>query len=465
MAVEKNRRFRGRGEEGQALVIFAAGVVVLLGFLAMSIDVGRLVWARTQMQAAVDASALAGAQSMPNQGEAESMAASYWLDNSGFIQSQGNNIQFTTTFPSDSNKGIHVQAEADIPTWFARFFGVPKWHVSAEGEAESQVLDIAIVLDTSGSMCFDTYQDVEGTAWMGPGKSPATIVEDMPAGGNSTTVHVSDARAFDDYQDDRYGGRRGTIRIDDELMTITNVSTRNGTITVTRGVRNDVTGASTAKTAHRAGTVIYRNWNSCKDAAPSNGGPYEPYDTMIDDAQFFVGMFDERYDKIGVGSFSTKAQLGRALTPSFSSVESTLESLAIPDGSTNIAHGISMGRQILDGGGKRANATRIIVFLTDGVANTYCGSSWYNSNSYDNPSCSDHSGTAAARDHAVREAQRAAGESITIYTIGLGNDLDENLLQQIASESGGEYYHAPTTAELDDAFEAIAESTHIKLSR
>ena len=48
---------------------------------------------------------------------------------------------------------------------------------------------------------------------------------------------------------------------------------------------------------------------------------------MIDDAAFFVSLFDERYDKIGVASFSTTGKNGRALTPSFSSVKSTLKGL------------------------------------------------------------------------------------------------------------------------------------------
>ena len=52
--------------QGQALVLFAAGLIAFLGLVGMSVDVGRFILARTQIQAAVDASALAAAQSMPS---------------------------------------------------------------------------------------------------------------------------------------------------------------------------------------------------------------------------------------------------------------------------------------------------------------------------------------------------------------------------------------------------------------
>src|SRR3990172_3692782 len=160
-----------RREAGQALPLFGLFVFVFIGFVAMSIDVGRYVWARTQMQAAVDASALAAAQSMPTQTAADAKATESGLDNSGFTQAQGPNVQFSVESPP-GNKAIRVSGSADIPTWFARLFGVDHWTVSASGDAESQVLDIAVVLDISGSMCFDSFDQVEKSIayQMSPGR-------------------------------------------------------------------------------------------------------------------------------------------------------------------------------------------------------------------------------------------------------------------------------------------------------
>jgi hypothetical protein len=65
--------------------------------------------------------------------------------------------------------------------------------------------------------------------------------------------------------------------------------------------------------------------------------------------------------------------------------------------------------------------------------------------------------------HALLEAQRAADGDIIIFTIGLGSGADESLLQDIAAIGSGSYYFAPTAAQLDGAFKAIAEQTHIAL--
>ena len=78
-----------RDECGQTLVMFALSSVALIGFVAMSVDVGRLVWARTQMQSAVDAAALAAAQSLPDKEEAYNQAQDYFDTNTESLQSQG----------------------------------------------------------------------------------------------------------------------------------------------------------------------------------------------------------------------------------------------------------------------------------------------------------------------------------------------------------------------------------------
>ena len=132
MSPLKNRfPCRGREDHGQALVIFAAGLVIFLGFTALSVDVGRYMWARGQMQSAVDAAALAAAQSMPyGTAEASSYATAYWDKNNDFIESQGENVSFNVTFP-EGNKAVKVQGDADIPTWFAKFFGLNHWEGSA----------------------------------------------------------------------------------------------------------------------------------------------------------------------------------------------------------------------------------------------------------------------------------------------------------------------------------------------
>ncbi len=473
-------------EEGQALVLFTAGILGFLVIVGLSVDVGRFLWARTQIQAAVDAAALAAAQSMPDQSEAAQQAEYFWDDNNDFLEAQAENLQFSVTYPP-GNKAVRVEASAEIPTWFVRLIGFDKWHVSAFGEAESQVLDIAVVLDVSGSMCFDTYPDVEsGTAWMSPGRADRVphLVQPIPAGGpNQITIYLDDVSIFNStsasanrqnfgynstrrYYEQSIGGRAGTIRIDNELFTIVSVNASNNSMVVRRAQQNLETGGWTSKQYHPAGAEVWANRTSCAVAAyNSSSGPFEPFDTMVDAANYFVTLFNPQYDKIGAAKYSTEGAVVHWLTSNFGAVQSSIASMGPPDGGTNIAHGLALGRQILDGSGKRANAVRVLVLLTDGVANHYCGSSTYNPSAYNSTSCSVSSAVNPAVQHSYAEAQRAADEDILIFTIGLGYGVDQSFLEEIAEIGGGRYYFSPTAEQLDEAFQAIAEQTHIALVR
>jgi len=440
---------------------------------------------------------------MPSQANARAQAEAYWADNAGFLHSQGENVTLTVSFPSNTNKGLHVRGEADIPTLFARVFGINSWHVSAQGEAQSQVLDIAVVLDISGSMCQDSYPDGENPLlqpYWGPGNTGKQVYLENAvgtSGGNTITLKLDGAAVVSNtnvfgttssgtnssyfgYNDStRYyqksaGGRNGMIRIINsagtayEYFDIQSVGTTSSTrdeITVTRAQPSTPGGPAGSKMSHSAGAVVQRLHWGCEYAAPGGeNGPFQPYDAMIDTAQYFTTLFNDDYDKFGLATYSTDGDIQRTLTSNFSAVTSAMES-SYPSGSTNIPYGIALGRQILDGSGKRSNAIRVLVFLTDGVANYRCGGSSYSASSYSG-GCSEQSATASnAESHAISEAIRAANGDVIIYTIGLGTAVNHSFLAQIAEIGGGEYFSAPTTAQLDDAFEAIAASTHIALTQ
>ena len=55
-----------QGRHGQALIIVAFSLVMLLGFTGFVIDVGHLYYAHRELQASADAAAMAGAQALPN---------------------------------------------------------------------------------------------------------------------------------------------------------------------------------------------------------------------------------------------------------------------------------------------------------------------------------------------------------------------------------------------------------------
>lgn len=502
-------------EHGQALVLFAAGLIGFLAICGLSIDVGRYVWAKTQMQAAVDAAAIAAAGGMPSTTQATTNANKYWVDNSSFIQSNGSNVDFAVSFPAGSNEGVQIDASADVSTWFLKLVGINHWHVSGSGTAAAQNLDISIVMDISGSMCDDNYPETEspGTyVHMSPGRSAVLphITSAIAAGGSSTiTISVdsnistllSTSSSFNNtnfamnsstaYWKNSSYGRTGMIMIDQELFQITSVNAAAKTLTVRRAQTNNFTGTSTTAAAHAKGAEIWANRVTCYVSAyntPTSvlgSGPEEREDTAIVDAQYFTTLFNSTFDQFGVSTFSTTANprgtsAMQSLTSNFTSVNNALAAIAYPDGGTNTAHGIAAGRLVLDGSGSRPGATRILVLLTDGRANAYCGSTYRASNYNSATSCpsqgSGADGNAAATNAAYAEAQRLANDGdTTFYVIGLGTQVDDNFLEQIAD--GGvagvgpcqnnqptcTYFKAPTRAQLQAAFTAVAQAAHIKL--
>jgi hypothetical protein len=495
-------------EDGQALLLFAAGLVAFLGLVGMSVDVGRLVWARTSIQAGVDASALAAAQSMPDISDGMSKANLYWLDNSGFIRSQGRNVNFSVTFPP-GNKALSVHADADVDTWFLRIFGIDHWHVSADGDAASQVLDIAMVLDVSGSTCWGDYPPTAKTppsgpfgAYTGPGRTAdqVKLTVAIPAStANSYLITVNSTAIFNSttasQNNSKFGyntstkyylyaptavDSAGIILIDNEVFKITAINSAT-TMTVTRAQANSFLGTAGAMSAHSIGALVKSHHANCDLSAPSSAGPFDYADTIVSDAQYFTTLFNSNYDHIGVAKFSSSGTLVDGLSSNFSLLNSDMGAFGAPSGGTNSPHGIAVGRQVLDGAGNRGNAVRVLVFLTDGLANSYCGGS-YNATNYNSTSCPSPGGAdtaagwARSSGDAYAEVQRLVADKNTIiYTIGVGPYVSDAFLQRVAD--GGvagvgpcqnnlpncHYYKAPTPAQLQAAFTSVAQSTHIML--
>ncbi len=121
----------GQNEAGQALVLVALLMVVLMGFAALVIDVGMLYFTTGNMQNTVDAAALAGAQDLPNENTAIITAENYAELNGA----ERSNTTVTTPYKGDSNK-IEVVITKNIQYSFARVLGFTDADVSARAVAE-----------------------------------------------------------------------------------------------------------------------------------------------------------------------------------------------------------------------------------------------------------------------------------------------------------------------------------------
>lgn len=115
-----------RDQDGVVIVLFALGMTVFLGFLALVVDVGRAEAKKFDLSNAVDAAALAGAQELPNTTEAENKAK-----NTASL----NGVDDVTVSFSDDNHKIRVHANQTVNMLFAGALGVTDTDVGADAAA------------------------------------------------------------------------------------------------------------------------------------------------------------------------------------------------------------------------------------------------------------------------------------------------------------------------------------------
>lgn len=121
-----------RGEQGQVLYMFIAGLVVLLGLVGMSVDLGMMVFTRTDLQKAADAAAFAASQDLPNTGAAETAAEEYVALNAG------NETVANVTFKQVgiSVDTVTVETTKHVDFFFLRVLGMDGTDVEAKATVQ-----------------------------------------------------------------------------------------------------------------------------------------------------------------------------------------------------------------------------------------------------------------------------------------------------------------------------------------
>src|SRR5262249_19740190 len=153
---------------GQVVTITVLALVSLLGFTAMVTDFGLAWYAKRQLQASVDAAALAGAQDLPDVATARQRATDYAaLQPPRSVTVDPPIVTTKCTVAASAcapANAIVVEQTAHVPTLFARVFGLSKIDVTADATAcqpcGTQPFDIMVAMDRSGSMCDDTSECV-----------------------------------------------------------------------------------------------------------------------------------------------------------------------------------------------------------------------------------------------------------------------------------------------------------------
>ncbi len=180
---------------GVIVTYLAISAVALLGFLALAIDLGMVMVAKTQAQNAADAAAFAAARTLTGGTSANTSQAT----TNGLAAAAANNIigtsipnanvtitlgayhydstsqsfypQYPPVAPDNYNLAQATIAQGS-PTFFAKVFGITTFNVTATAVAAHRPRDTTIVLDFSGSMnnesdlwnCESYQGSMEGTS-------------------------------------------------------------------------------------------------------------------------------------------------------------------------------------------------------------------------------------------------------------------------------------------------------------
>jgi hypothetical protein len=307
------------------LPFLAVSLVALCGFLALAIDLGMVMVAKTQAQSACDAAAFAGARSLggatPDLVKAASNARvaaaanktlSTYISSANVSVSLGayhydpNNQTFTPQFPAvapDNYSVCQASLTQSNTTAFARVFNLSAFNVSATAIAAHRPTDVCMVLDYSGSMnnesdlwnCETYLGNMINTpnntdpvfpqwGWYNPAFSPGATLQctssDPRVGFCNITSSVLGvpAQVGDYYQNGR--GSSGAPAFAPPPATVTTTQPggdqpimKNGSSTTPGLTVQDITGAlggsGTASSPYSYATALWGNAGTAKNIAPN----------------------------------------------------------------------------------------------------------------------------------------------------------------------------------------------------
>jgi hypothetical protein len=352
------RRLQLRNESGQSLVLVVLMLVVLLGFAALVLDVGRAYLAQRRLQASVDAAALAGAGGLPVVGSATDLANAFGSSGAN-VPAGLDDVQMTVSTKCIASapgcapaNAVVVQEAANVPSVFGKLFGVGSFTVHATATACSpcgnRPLDVMLVLDRTGSMCTnDAGQD------------------DHPA-----CTDMQNAR----------GGLRTFLTFMDPKI-------------------------------DQVGLAVLPPAKNPNDVCPFTAGPY----TSPGDNYVVVPLSSTYKDAQG------RLDEGSPLVSAITCVQ--------PNGTTAYANALEAAQAELVKHG-RPNTQKVIVFMSDGAANT--GPSSYDPSSpYRSTPC--HQGINSSK------AIQAAGT--IVYSIGY--DVGHDVCQGLSKDAKGNWKQGP----------------------
>ncbi|MBX2866605.1 VWA domain-containing protein [Candidatus Kaiserbacteria bacterium] len=169
------------------------------------------------------------------------------------------------------------------------------------------------------------------------------------------------------------------------------------------------------------------------------GDPPEPISSVISSAESFIARLNTG-DQVGIVTYASSATIAQSLTSQKNAARTVVRSLEISpseeQGTTNTGDALYRAKDILTSDAHSMDARMVTVLLTDGLA------------------------TAPGEDpemYAQEAANALKEEGVSLFTIGLGGNVNESFLTSIAS-SESHYFKAASAVTIDQIYRSVTSA-------
>jgi Flp pilus assembly protein TadG len=454
---------------GKIVVLAAFLLMFMMGMVSFGVDVGYMALTKTEIQTSTDAAALAGAGELVNGTAAAQQAALTYLaankaggrtlssSNANFEFGSWNNSSHVFTVTNNSPNALRLTTSlTQQPLFFGRVLGRNTFDTGAVSVATYQPREIALVLDYSGSMAYDSQFRNIGLI-------------------GQTAVETNIQQIYTQLGSPTFGSLTYTP------VSYGNTSTTNTSIKTHFGLTNvpyPYPGGSWDEYIDFVQTDSYVNsagyrckygyltwvdymlssrYSSSETPALKNCSE-QPVTALKDAVDVFLTFLgtNSTDDRVSLSIYTYSdgtAVLEQGLTHTYSNISSTCRNRQaghyIPY--TNISAGMTKGRVDLQDNA-RVGAARMMVLMTDGVVNRPTGN------------------TTTDKNLVLSEAQLCANNKIPVVTICVGALADTALMQQVADITGGVAFVVPggqpianVQAQLEAVFVQVASDRPLQL--